>query len=258
MQLALLGVETHALLRAGEEQSLQAELFAQSLGLGGQLVFAAPIADHVREFGAVRSQQRCALIPAVVAALGVDQNGFSLVTRQIHHLLQVLQPALAVVGQKHHVVKSELLLVALHHRGEHFVIGLLLEIQPNELLLARDHPQLDRGLERRVLPHGVADGRIHQQGDELATGLVCADHRQQCGLRPERGGVERDVGSTADPVLVALHAHHRYWRLRRNAIDRAEPVTVEHDVADDEDTGLCELFCVHDPRSESSSRRRGG
>ena len=50
----------------------------------------------------------------------------------------------------------------------------------------------------------------------------------------ERCGVARDVRRAAGALFVALDLHHRHRRLRRNAADFAEPVAVEHDVADDE------------------------
>lgn len=75
-----------------------------------------------------------------------------------------------------------------------------------------------------------------EQLDDPLAGFVATDDAQQPGLAAERHGIARDVGRTAEPLLLTLHVHDRHRRLRRNAVDVAEPVTVEHHVADDEHT----------------------
>jgi len=65
-----------------------------------------------------------------------------------------------------------------------------------------------------------------------------ADHAQQARTRTERSGVARNVGGAAEPVLLTLHMHDRHGRLGRDAIDVAEPVAIEHDVADHQNAGV--------------------
>ena len=69
-------------------------------------------------------------------------------------------------------------------------------------------------------------------------GLVAPDHRKQAHLRAERGGVARDVGRAAGALLDAVDLHDRHRRLGRDAADLAEPVAVEHHVADDQHARL--------------------
>ena len=44
----------------------------------------------------------------------------------------------------------------------------------------------------------------------------------------------RESARAAEPLLGALDAHHGHRRFRRDPFDLAEPVLVEHHVADDE------------------------
>src|SRR6185369_8690935 len=78
------------------------------------------------------------------------------------------------------------------------------------------------------------DSTVAQQALQGLAGIVVADDRQQRGVRAERRRVAGDVGSAAEAVFLALDLDHRHWRLRRNPADVAEPVTVEHHVADDQ------------------------
>ena len=86
---------------------------------------------------------------------------------------------------------------------------------------------------------GIAvERRAHALGREQAlerrAGLVVADHRQQRRLRAQRRRVARDVGGAAGALLGARDLDHRHRRLGRDALDVAEPVAVEHHVADDQ------------------------
>ena len=57
------------------------------------------------------------------------------------------------------------------------------------------------------------------QGDELSDGT-------------ERGHVEGDVAGAAGTEFVGFNLDDGDWRFGRDAIGRAMPVTVEHDIAD--------------------------
>ena len=92
---------------------------------------------------------------------------------------------------------------------------------------------------------GVDAAFAEQLHDALAR-LVVADHAQQARLRAERGGVARDVGGAAQALFLALHMHDRHRRFRRDAVDVAEPVAVEHDVADHQHARRAELRARHD------------
>jgi hypothetical protein len=77
--------------------------------------------------------------------------------------------------------------------------------------------------------------RVAPAGVDLGARLVGADHAQQAAVRAQRGRVARHVGGAAEALFALFDAHDRHRRFRRNAADVAEPVAVEHDVADDED-----------------------
>ena len=64
--------------------------------------------------------------------------------------------------------------------------------------------------------------------------VVVADDAHQSGGSAEFGNVERYVGSAPQAVFVFDDAHYRYRGFRRNAVGVAEPITVEHRIADDE------------------------
>ena len=62
-------------------------------------------------------------------------------------------------------------------------------------------------------------------------------------MRAKRRTVARHVGGTAGTFLDAAHAHDGHRRLGRDAGHFAEPVAVEHHVADDEDARLGGIVC---------------
>ncbi len=63
-------------------------------------------------------------------------------------------------------------------------------------------------------------------------GFVVADHRQQRCPRTQGRRIARDVGSTARTFFSALDLDDRHRRLGRDTAYLAEPVAVQHHVAD--------------------------
>ena len=70
---------------------------------------------------------------------------------------------------------------------------------------------------------------------DLGAGLVVADHAQQARIGAQRRSVARDVGCAAQSLFAPFYAHDRDRRFRRNAAHFAEPVAVQHDVANHQD-----------------------
>ena len=70
----------------------------------------------------------------------------------------------------------------------------------------------------------------------VAPGFVAADDRKQAHVGAQRGRVARDVRRPAGAFFDTVYLHDRHRRLGGNAGDFAEPVAVEHDIADDEYT----------------------
>ena len=46
---------------------------------------------------------------------------------------------------------------------------------------------------------------------------------------------------TAGPVFLLCNLEHGHRRFRRNAVDVAKPVTVQHDITDDQHLGRCKI-----------------
>ena len=70
------------------------------------------------------------------------------------------------------------------------------------------------------------------QTTDLAAGIVIADHRNEgrrCSQRPQ---IAKHVPGAPEALHFALDPQHRDWRFGRHALDLAEYVMIEHDVAD--------------------------
>jgi hypothetical protein len=69
---------------------------------------------------------------------------------------------------------------------------------------------------------------------------------RQGGLRAECGDIARHVGSPAGPLFDAFDLEHRHRGFRRDAVDVAEPVAVQHHVTDYQYFCAIEFWqCVH-------------
>mmetsp|Transcript_10440 Transcript_10440/g.42574 ORF Transcript_10440/g.42574 Transcript_10440/m.42574 type:complete len:200 (+) Transcript_10440:956-1555(+) len=152
---------------------------------------------------------------------------------------------------------GQLLLEGVQHLAQHLVIGLVLEVDPDELLGTSDHAQFDDGVQLLVVAQHGGDVMLVQQLAQLLGGLVLADHGQQRGLCAEGAHIQRDIGGTAQPQLLTLNPHDRHRGFRRDAIHGTVPVAVQHHIADDENASCGELrlarYRVHWPRPISAS-----
>ena len=114
--------------------------------------------------------------------------------------------------------------------------------------------QLDRRRQRRrrawndVCTRSPASSRA-----SVAPGSSSPIDGQQRGLRAQRCGVARDVGRAAGSLLGARDLDDRHRRFGRDALDLAEPVAVEHHVADDEHARARDALA---PRRESRCAAR--
>jgi hypothetical protein len=104
-----------------------------------------------------------------------------------------------------------------------------------------DHAHLHGGGERSIGVQMRADRACADQPLDRAAGVVVAEHGQQPGLRADIGDVARHVGRAAEALVGPVHLDHRHRRLGRDALDLAEPVAVEHRVADDEHAAAGEV-----------------
>ncbi len=236
--------QAHALLAARDQQRIQMQIVDQARALADQrgVVRAGP--DDGLEFAQVGRQHRGAAIAREVVALGIDDD----------RLLQ----GLALRDQRRHVHQRALRVIREHgdlHLAQAdgepldqpgaieraFARVRLLEVEPDDLLVARQHAQLgDRRQPRRLDPVGF-DAMTAQLRRERGRRRIASDDTEQRGLRAQRGEIQGDVGRTTGPRIVATDADHRNRRFRRDALRRTRPVAVEHHVARDEQAGLREI-----------------
>ena len=235
------GEQGHALFRAGQQQGLDADVGAQTLDLGTQLVLVAPAAHHLGQLCTVGRDDGGARVAPVVAALGVDQHRLAGGAGQLDHARDVRQAALAVVREQHQIVMRQLNLELVQHLAQHLVVGLVLEVDADQLLGAADDAQLHDGVELRIVTQRGLHAACLQQLAQLARGLVLADHGEQRGTRPQGLDVECHIGGTAQALFLALHPHHRHRRLGGNAVHGAVPVAVQHHIAHHQHAALGQL-----------------
>ena len=241
VQHAALLVQAHALLAARDQQRLGAQFAPQRLRPRGQVVLVFPAPHHFAHFGAVGRDDGGAMVARIVVALGIDQDGLAGGAREFDHFRDMREPALAVVGQHQHVAVGEQRLEIGQLVRQHFVAGQGLEIDAQQLLLPADHAQLDRGGNARILVQAGDDMLGFDQLAQARAGLVVADHRQQRRPRAQRRRIARDVGRAAGTLLGALDLDHRHRRLGRDAAHLAEPVAIEHHVADHQQPRLGQI-----------------
>ncbi len=176
MHHALVAEQGHALLAARHQQGVQRQSRAQGLRLGGQLALGSPAAGHLAEFAAVRRQQRGAGVFAVVVALGVDQHRLAGLARQLDHLADVSQAAFAVVGQNHHIMTAQDLLILFQLARQDLMAGRVLEIKTDQLLLPCHHAQLDGGGDARIALQRGGNAVRRQQTLQRGGGFVVAHY----------------------------------------------------------------------------------
>ena len=85
-----------------------------------------------------------------------------------------------------------------------------------------------------VVRSPMAHARIGGQAPYAIARLVLSDQPDQGGLPAQGDNIARHVGGATQAVFAARHAHHRHRRLGRNALDFAEPIAVQHDIAHDQ------------------------
>ena len=239
MERALPGPdEAHAILAARHQHTAELQRRRHSPGLLLELLIVAEPPGHKLELLAVRRDQGGAAIGAVVFALGVYDHRQSGGARGADHLLDVAQPALTVIRDNDHVMAGELLEILIEERHARVLADGRLEVYAHELLVARDHAQLDRGIEQLVALQGVSYAGLVQQPRQAVRLLVVAADGEQRAARAQGADVARHVRRAAQALVHPGHRHHRHRRLGGDALHLAVPVAVEHGVADHEHPGL--------------------
>ena len=169
-----------------------------------------------------------------VAALGINQHRHALRPGRGDHGLDVDQRAFVIVrtdervgfGQRGFDASDQRVAIEDGPGGER-----LLEIQPDQLLIAAHHAQFGHGRAIRADHERGRDAGLAEQLAHRGAGVVVADHADERGAHAGAHEIERYVGSTAQAPLLVIDPHHRHGRFRRDARGIAVPVTIEHDVA---------------------------
>ncbi|MND95865.1 hypothetical protein D3C80_881310 [compost metagenome] len=231
----------HAILGTGHQQGVQLEALDQLQPLGDQLLFALHLAHHGLEFGHVGGQQGGAAILLEIRPLGIHQHRDAGGAGAGNHARHVVQGALAVVGEDHHVGPWQRLLHLAHQQaGVHVVEGLF-EIEAQQLLVAGQHPQLGDG--RVVGQTNEITGDLdpcHLAGQGIG-GLILTGQPEQHGLGTQGGGVQGHVGGATRALFDVLDLDHGHRRLGGDPAGGAMPIAIQHDIANDQNAGFLKL-----------------
>ena len=243
------GVEQrHAVLGARQQQRARAErLRAAPATRSCSCASLAPGADHLGQLGAVRRDRRSRRGSAR-SRCPSDRRGPARPAARAGSIMSgmCVEAALAVVGEQDHVrdCASASLVERPASPSSTSWSGSSSKSTRSSCCERPMTRSLTIVVSRGSRSNSVSMPLLLEQRLEAAAVLVVADRGQQARLRAERLDVPGDVGGAAEPLLLLarVDAHDRHRRLGRDAVDRAEPVAVEHRVADDEDAGRGE--CV--------------
>jgi hypothetical protein len=114
------------------------------------------------------------------------------------------------------------------------------DVEAEELLRAADDAGLGDGGERGGDDPGGVDGCGFEGSGELALLGVGAPETGKESLAAEAGEVHGDVGGAAGTLVAVGVAQDGDGGFGGDAVDLAEDVAVEHEVADDEDADVVE------------------
>ncbi len=231
----------HAVLGTGDQQGLQLEALDQLQPLGNQLLFTLHLAHHGLELGHVGGQQGGAAVLFEIGPLGIDQHRDPGGASALDHAGHVVEGALAVVGEDHHVAVRQRLLDLAHQQGGVHIVEGLFKVQTQQLLVARQHAQLGDGRvvgQTNEVTGDLDAGHLASQG---IGGLILTGQTQQHGVGAQRGGVERHVGGATRALLNVFDLDHGHRCLGRDPAGGAMPITVQHDIANDQNAGFFKL-----------------
>lgn len=121
------------------------------------------------------------------------------------------------------------------------------EIEPQHLLVAAQHSELGGGGPPVGEQAAAVDTGVGQQLIQPLPAFVLADNAGKQDPAAETGEVIGHVAGAAEGGVLVGDAGDRHGRLGRDALDFAEVVAVEHDVADDEDGDVADAFLQQFP-----------
>ncbi len=88
-----------------------------------------------------------------------------------------------------------------------------------------------------------------QGGVQAVGGLVIPGSPQQSNRGAEGGDIQGDVTGATGAVINTIDPHHRNRGFRRYTLGRTVPITIQHDIANNNDfgfikTGQCQFHAV--------------
>src|SRR6185295_4158804 len=117
--------------------------------------------------------------------------------------------------------------------GEHFVTRRRFKIDSQQLLVAStDDAQLDRGFYASIAVKTRVDALAPEELLQPGARLVRTDDRQQAHPGAQRRGIAGDVRGAPGALLFPHYPDDGDGGFGRDALDLAEPVAIEHRVAD--------------------------
>ncbi len=223
--------EAHALFPPGDEQVLEPKRPAQLQSPLLNLPLAGTGPHHGLELGQVGRYQGGTGIAAEIAALGVHQHRGAGGTGPLDPGQRVGQGPLAVVREHHQPVCRQLCLELLQQAFLVVIGKAVLEVEPDELLVAADDAQLGDGGKTGVAVEMALDPGLGESLAQLLRHGILAGDAHQSHPATERTQVVRHVARATGASLLATHVHHGNRRLGRDPLGGTMPVAVEHQVA---------------------------
>ncbi len=223
----------HAVFAASYQQRIEVEVRHQLPAPGNKLRLRGAGAHHCLQLLQVGGQQRRPAVAAEIAALGIDQHWNSPFAGNLDQRPGIGQGALGIVRQHQHIAALQQS-VQITRQGSAGGSGRLLEVQPQQLLMAADHPQLGGGGASGQTGENAVHAGTGEHILEGAGHFVVARVAREPHLAAQGGHVECDVPRAAGAVGDVLDPDHRYRRLRGDARGGTRPVTVQHDISQHE------------------------
>ena len=222
--------QRHPLLRARHQQRRQFEFGDELHAALNDLRFILALAHHRFKLREVRGEQRRAAIAFEIGAFRIDQHRHARFACESDHGLDAGQRPFGIVRKDQRANRAQRLLNALVHRLRIDAGEALFKVEADQLLIARQHPQL-------------GDSRVSRDGDEVALhidvgqrlaqragGVINPGQSHQARGCPQRGNVHRYVCRAARTFFDIFHLHHRHRGFRGNTTGGAVPVAVQHHI----------------------------
>jgi hypothetical protein len=233
--------QAHPVLATGDQQRLDPAIFDQGLGAADQVLGIGAAADHGLEFGEVGGDQGRPAVDREIPALGIHQHRDTGLAGGLDQHMWSAQGALAVIREDHRRRTRKLRAVQGQQVARLQARKSVLEVEPDQLLVAADDPQLGNGGRPDLTMKPATDAGVLEQMRQLLAGVIGAGHPDQARSRAQGREIERDVARTTRTLLDLAHMDHGHRSLGGDAIRRAMPIAVEHQVPGNQYPDLFEI-----------------